>query len=476
MSLRDRSVFALQDELDRLIGAGRMSEALCLVRSVVERITSEPLCAGRVMGARLLDDCCQKIGAVTLAGLKQPLRPANGGLRVYLVTKLQKSGGHTRVLQDLIRAAPAHVRHVVLSTEWLGGSDREAVCQFGRPVNVTFEWCGGGAPQERLQWLQERLRALAPEKVWMFNHHQDSLVVSAVQPGQGYKLIFYHHGDFHLSLGLYIPYAQHIDLHPMGFHYCRDRLGIAGNLYLPLVANDEGCRHESEFLKTGALVTCTAAHATKVEVPYVVPYTEMVARILAATGGTHVHIGRLTRIGLWRIRRNLKRLGIDRARFRHIPYVPNLSKAMQEIGVDVYVASFPYGGARTLVEVMSAAIPVVVHDHYARRLLGGMDIAYPEAMAWRSPDELLKGLKRFSRDELIRQSRAARKHYLAYHDLSQLHDFDETVHAKIPTMSLRVHVHDELQDGMTIVSQLSVWGVLWRTVYRHRRWLVKYLR
>src|SRR5690606_18333789 len=106
----------------------------------------------------------------------------------------------------------------------------------------------------------------------------------------------------HLCLGVYLSYADHVDIHPMGYHHCKNELNITNTRYLPMAVNDIGGRSESAEFKCGSdLVTCTAAGFNKVEVPYFIQYVDVIPKLLKETGGTHIHIGRLTFFAIWKI-------------------------------------------------------------------------------------------------------------------------------------------------------------------------------
>jgi len=306
-------------KIARLVASGAHDEALALIEKVVDRIFCEPLNAGRVFGSHDLDRFCQAIGAATLERLKAARRrlsvndgsaATSGNVVVYLVSKLQLSGGHTAALIDTIRLSPpSHV--VVIVTGTCGRTNRKAVTRkFEGLQDVSIEFVPLGTRLAKLEWIQRKLAELGPSMVWLFNHHQDSVAIAAVQPEQGYRVRFYHHGDHHLCLGVYLEYAEHIDPHPMGYYNCRENLGILKNRYLPLVARDLGDRVPPAQAEADGLVTCTVGSFNKLEVPYFVQYTDMVPAILQVTGGRHIHFGRLTPIALWRIYRGLKKLGI----------------------------------------------------------------------------------------------------------------------------------------------------------------------
>jgi hypothetical protein len=338
--------------------------------------------------------------------------------------------------------------------------------------DVSIEYVPPGTRLAKLEWIQRKLGELVPSMVWLFNHHQDSVAIAAVQPEQGYRVRFYHHGDHHLCLGVYLEYAEHIDPHPMGYHNCRENLGILENRYLPLVARDLGDRVPPAQAEPDGLITCTVGSFNKLEVPYFVQYTDMVPAILQATGGRHIHFGRLTPIALWRIYRGLNKLGIAQKAFVYVPYVPSVWRALHEYAVDLYVASFPYGGGRTLVEVMGAGVPAVLHSNCANRMLSGVDMAYKGAFVWRYPEELLAYLRHVDRAALKREGRLARLWYEAYHQEQIMQHLlhDDRLNLDVPPLR-EDYRPNLLMMALQTCGEVTMRGVLNRLLWRYlRQW------
>jgi hypothetical protein len=355
-----------------------------------------------------------------------------------------------------------------------GATDQIAIqYRFSSIPNISFEYAPYGKHIEKLDWLQKRLLALIPSDVWLFNHHQDSVAVAAVQPDAGYRLHFYHHGDHHLCLGVHLQYADHVDIHPMGYHYCRDELNIKDNRYLPMTVKDMGDRPKSLQFKSGSnLVTCTAAGFNKVEVPYFIQYVNVIPELLHASGGKHIHIGRLTPLALMRIRSGMRKLGLHDSAFVYIPFVTSVWKALHEYQVDLYITSFPYGGARTLIEVMGAGIPIAIHSHCTSRLLGTFDMAYEGALVWRNPKELYDFVQSIDTATLKILSKLARRRYLDFHNedvlKKALAEHAEPLQA--PPL-YEGYASDDLQHALDISNQVSCIGAIRRFLYRtYRQW------
>lgn len=411
-SLIGRANFALDRDI--------ANNALRLIHDFVERIITEPICTAQVFASRDLDELCLRIGRQSLPRLAAPqvdLWPdrTSGLTVVYLVSRLQRSGGHSRLVQDFIRAQPEK-NHLILSTEVGGPSDTDHYSKiFSTLENVRFVRAPRGNFQARLEWLQSTLLATQPEHVYLLNHHQDSVAVSALAPEMGLKGSFIHHGDHHLCLGVHMDHFYHVDLHPMGYHYCRDELGV-NNRYLPLTFEDKQCvPMQTDFKHGGSLTTATAAGFNKIEIPYYVSYLDTIPQVLKVTGGKHIHIGRLTPWARWRIDRQMRKHGVPKDQFIYIKWVPSVWKALQEHKVDLYLASFPYGAGLTLIEAMGAGVPVIMHKHMYSRVLSSLELAYPEAYCWSDPDELLAHLSALRPERLERERQLARQQYERFH-------------------------------------------------------------
>lgn len=467
------SVQSVKEMVSFLIEKNDINQALHLVHDLVERIVTEPLCTSQVFGSKVLDDLCQRIGACSLARISAGV-PATATIPqepvVYIVTRLQKSGGHTRVIEDFIMARP-ETRHIILSTELAGRSDTDYVAQVLQKKGlVVFDQAPQTSYEHRLAWLQKRLLDMGPQKVYLFNHHQDSVAVAAIQPEMKLDASFYHHGDHHLCLGVYVACLEHIDPHPMGYHHCREELGIA-NTYIPLTVEDKGDRAPDQpYLHDGLLTTCTAARSNKIEIPYFVSYLELVPQLLKATGGRHIHIGRLTPWALFRIRRGLKRCGIAPERFVYTPWVPSVWKALQQYRVDLYVASFPYGGGLTLIEAMGAGIPVALHRHVFSRVLSGIDLAYPGAFNWRAPEDLLKYCVSLSAETLKEAGLSGRMQYEKFHSSKNLpRMLMESARDRQTPNALKPFSVQSDEWALWMERQLTVSRVFSRGVYRALR-------
>jgi hypothetical protein len=470
---KHESFYKLRDKISYLIDKGDIDLSLRLIYDFVEHIITDPLCAAHVFGSKDLDELCQRIGHRNLATVKRkyssnlvsrPKRP----VFVYLVTKLQKSGGHTKIIQHLIKAQQKGI-HIILSTELNGTSDFHSMGESSDVQNDIFlETASKANYQQRLTWLQKRLIELAPKKVYLFNHHQDSVATAAIQPSMNLNAYFYHHGDHHLCLGVYLSHLKHIDSHPMGYYNCRYELGIE-NIYVPLTIKDEGARAASWSLTSNhGLTTCTAARANKIEIPYFINYLDIVPQILKKTGGQHIHIGFLSPWARHKIHRGLKKNNIRLDRFIYVPWVPSVWNALHKYKVDLYISSFPYCGGLTLIEAMGAGVPVALHRHIFSRILSGIDLAYPGAFSWRYPKELLDFCENVTVDDLKKASNAGRRQYEKYHSEKLLGRFINTGDGikPVPDIFPQHYPTDAVEWALWMNNLMIFRRLIYRFVYR----------
>ncbi len=473
-----RSVAVLQKTLDTQIALGNLDSALRLIHRTVDQVFCEPINTAQIFGSELLDCYCQKIGAINWRRLRDNTQLAfvsreSGNTVVYVASRLYASGGHTGVLADIIRLGqPA--KSIILITGNAGPTDLAAIRhRFEGLTQVSIECAPRGTFLEKLDWLQRKFLEFSPSTVWLFNHLPDSVAVAAVQPDAGYRLRYYHHGDHQLCLGVYLDYADHIDPHPMGFYNCRDNLGIQGNRYLPLTVKDLGERSiEKERAHGAGLITCTAASPNKIEAPYFFRYADVVPEMLYASGGKHIHIGPLNPLTLWKIRRAIRARGLPQSCFVHIPYVRSVWQALHEHRVDLYVASFPFGGGRTLIEAMGAGVAISLHLHCCSRLLNSFDMAYEAVMLWRNPSELCNYVQQTNAETLRQQGQAARRKYLECYREEVLAGALMNWEQPLPAPSLlKDYTADKFELALDITNQVTWIGVLRRIFCRAvRRW------
>jgi hypothetical protein len=442
------TVEALATEVAVLLESGDIDSALTRIQAFVQAVILDRRAVAKVFADRTLDTWCQRIGAAVAAQLPAYPHPAENERVdcVILATELYRTGGHTAVMEDLLLTGRFGPNTVVLLTDALHTADPSIIGErFGS--SVRGEIAPGGSLADKLRWTMSRLLALRPRRLLLFNHQHDPVAIAAAQPDLAEETLFYHHADHQLCLGVTLAHTLHIDPHPMGFHHCRQAIGVSGNVYWPLMVEDQGgapARVDSEV--GGSLRTCSSGSHNKFEHDYKYQYADVLPRALSITGGTHFHIGPLSDETVARIHANLDALQVERERFVHIPWVRSVWKALREHRIDLYIASFPLGGGRVVIEAMGAGVPLITHDCYVSPFLGGKEMLYPNAFVWRHPEQLFVHLAELRKEQLIAEGKAAREHYERHHTRAALIasiDGDPSAPQASP---MRPHRDDPLQD------------------------------
>jgi hypothetical protein len=459
------------------LASGNFNGALKSIHDAVERIISEPLCTAQVLASPALDDQCMQIGKAHWTKAGKPTAhnaPSHPSPILYVVSGLMHTGGHSRLVLDMIALQPSK-RHFVLSTEIGCKSNINYLQDFMQSQpNAAFETAPDKANfAEKLAWLQSQIIKQNPTAVYILNHHQDSVAIAACIPDLGVPMRFIHHGDHHLCLGVTLPHWQHIDLIPAVYQHCRDVLGI-DNHYLPLSFADKNLPDDAPYqpFSNGTLTTATAAGRNKIEPAYYVSYLDIIPAMLAKTGGRHFHVGRLTPWALRRIRKGLTRHGVPQNRFIYQEWTPSVWRFLKDNSVDVYIASFPYGAGLTMIEAQGAGIPIILHQHFFSRVLSGLELAYPQAFHWADASALIAHLCALTPDRLRQESQWARAHYELYHMQAHFVTYLEDRSIAITPPDLRADYRPKLDEWAAwVVSQQGVRQSILIFCYRYYRLL-----
>ncbi|GAB4058782.1 methyltransferase domain-containing protein [Uliginosibacterium sediminicola] len=413
----NHDLIAFESSIERLIDAGEFDSALAALRALVEAVIHDPAATGSVLRSPTLDAICQRIGAISLDYVRSEKLcppPAEPQAEVIiLATELHNVGGHSRVVEDIIRALPDK-RVLILLTDFFCSDYAFGLDRF-TALGIEVRRPERGQYVEHLAWTQMQLACHPDAQVMLFNHHADVAAIAAIQPGLNREVLFCHHGDHHLCLGASLNWTRHVDLFAAHCVDCRAN-GLAAEFW-PLSVDDPGARpHDAQhFLANAQLLSCSSGHDAKFLSPYPFHYWDILPQLLKTSGGSHVHIGSLTEDMLAAIHQGLAAEGLAPTRFVHIPWVDNVGETLKQLGVDLYIGSFPIGGSRACIEAMAAGIPIITHRHMLYPILGS-DGAVGDSLiwSWSTPEELLSLVAQATPAALAQQAQHGRDCYLRY--------------------------------------------------------------
>ena len=444
------SIADLESQVYALVECDKFGDALDAIRQFVESVIFNQRSVGKVFASADLDKLCRYIGEV--AANKTEINSPNLIERkgtVILATELVKAGGHVELIKDIIRLKLFDAPISILLTDLFDRVDDGLIVDFSVTYGVTVEVAKGRTSSGRLEWLLKHLCNLAPTTLVLLTHNQDSVGIAAANAHVADKVVFIHHADHHLTLGVTCEDFIHVDPHNIGFFHCKDELGIKNNYYWPLTVNCDDLEPRSNsFLVEGNLVTCSSGRTEKFDASnYLYDYFKLIPKLLAATSGRHIHIGSLTADIEAKLQQGLMTEGVDSECFINIPWVSSVARTLIENNVDLYISSFPLGGGKASLEAMAVGIPLLMHQSYRSRFHGGVDLAYPDAWTWRTEAELFDIVRNMTVDDLTRHSLLARTHYDKFHSDQSVIDASDFSRTQDLTLvpKLREYSSDELQ-------------------------------
>ena len=373
-------------------------------------------------GSSVLDRICAEIGGrfrrslVPTDATAFPAQRSGLPIDIYIASELYPHGGHTPLIGDCIRANPDRqaivlVTNIANRQDSIKGPISDRLVLDADRVQV----CNKCSLVDKLKWLSSAIDAIDPDRVLLFNHGHDCVAVAAIASENDMQAWFVHHVDRRPCLGAYYHGFVHVDVTPYCFAYCRAKDILTEHRYVPLTAVDHGCRDFANRRSEQKLTTASSGSASKFALDYWPSYVEVVARLLARTGGKHVHIGPLNHKFMQRFHEELEGRQVRKDRLIHVPYVPSVWKAMCEYNVDLFVGSFPVPGAKTSVEVMGSGTPMAWHASSEMTAFQATSMRYPEAVVWRHPTELDELIPQIGADWLKSQSKHARRHFEKTH-------------------------------------------------------------
>lgn len=332
-------------------------------------------------------------------------KPAN----VYLVSELYKSGGHRVLLEQMIAARPGE-RHIVLFTGLFGNKlDYSA----GRMREI------GAFPvipdpdftlYDSYLWLRNKLAAYAAQRIILFHHPEDILAAAAayeMQPRYGRKLYVVRHSDTRPTLGAELLEATHIAIRAEQAAMLAAELPGLVCHTLPL--GHSASRASTRLLDTGffhdcVFTTATAGGEHKFEFDGPLAFGEVVAGIVRASRGRHIHIGAASSKMKKSAHKALDEAKLPHDRLIFAGEVSSIADTLDAYKADLYISSFPIGGGLTVTEVASAGVPVAVYqpeDRDGWHYISGAGHRPPNSLLWSAPDDLFEFLRRDAHNDIL---------------------------------------------------------------------------
>lgn len=346
------------------------------------------------------------------AGTRGAATPVDRGDAI-LLSRWTNYGGHRFAATDILSASPARAKSAFVINPGNPAAPVEKIAsRLGIPESAV-EIVPEGNRDRPWEWLPARIDARGCSRLFIVHetYRPGALVAALASSCQGIYLL--HHIDSKPCSGLYLAGIRVIECTPFCFYYSRRHLGI-DPIYLPLVS-EAPVGERPPFMPDGQLRTATCGREDKFATERGFPYAGTIAERLRRFPGVHMHMGNLSERARDHIAAEMRRSGVETGRFIYLSRVPNLPTALWEHGVDVYLASFPVGGARTIVDVMASGTPMIAHIKGAHERCFGVALRAPGTELWSRPEELWAVLDAVKPEWLGARSRMAREHFEKHH-------------------------------------------------------------
>ena len=341
-------------------------------------------------------------------------------VNIIIVSKLHNRGGHTRQVLEFCKYSKDKV--YIISTECNGRSKLEYVnknkAEF---VKIILLNSSQSFIQKCLE-LRKIVSNLNPSKIFLFNDMADSSAVCSLADNNNYNIYYYHHANLYLSLGLSIPGFKVINFSPISYLNFKNNINNK-NIYIPLSYSKRNQFVNDKRNIEDNLNVCMIGSYNKVNIPYDIDYESTVYSLISSVNLTFFHIGKLSPIVVIKLRIKLFFNGISQNRFRYLKNVYDIPLELHRNMIHLVLSSFPIGGALTLIECMSAGVPVAIHDNVYLNQASCKDTVYSKAFVWKDSTELINVCHSLDNQKYNLHSEESYKYYLSMHTGKHLEDF-----------------------------------------------------
>lgn len=468
MSLKFSSINTYCKNIENKIKLNKINYSLNSIASKISHITTDPSCTSVAYGSERIDQLCNIIGEKNLK--KNNITINNNfekkDINYYIATKVLNSGGHSKIIGNLINAKP-NEKHCILLTGIRGKSDvdffEKEICENNKNLKVLK------VPHNRfdkkLTWIQKHLSKENPKKVYVFNDHNDSVAISSLSKSMNLACYFYHHADHKFCLGVFSNHFHHVHLNNYIYNNYKDVFN-KNNYYVPCSAKDFGFKNVSEN-NNDKLITCSVGGRNKIEEDYSYDYLKTIIKVLKITEGKHIHIGKLSPLGFLKINYLLLINNIDFKKFIYYKWTESVWKKFHDEKVDLFIAPFPIVGGLTLIEALGSGTPIACHKNLYFRNLSGVDIINKESFFWENDTELFNFVKNVSRKTLIDMSSQGRDFYVKYYSQDNfIACLNEDKSCNIPSLQDVPYNINRDDYAFYIESRLSIKNYLKRIIHR----------
>jgi hypothetical protein len=318
---------------------------------------TSPQLEGRALFISQLDDYLTRAAAVFLREAREHADPKT---ILHIATEIYETGGHTRVIEDIIRTLPEY-KHIVILTDinkkyQEGGLTLDLLKKRFDHMNARIVCLQDGILIQKIEQLIEQISHFAPQTVFMHVHHYDVVANVAITGQSAPRVLYLHHCDHNPALGATRSDYLHVDLSPAAHEVCKTAFA-SPPAYLGLCVEDKGVIQSSD---SHALIGATCGSPHKYEGRCEFSYAELLASLFAGGVTKMFHIGDMPETQKEQIKIDIRNLGQDAEPLIFLPNTPSLTASLKELAPTFFLCSYPQGGGKTMLEAMSTGLPLLM--------------------------------------------------------------------------------------------------------------------
>lgn len=408
-----------------------------------------------------IDSICETMGRIIL--LKEKIKPKFGNYNkktvAFVLSCLSPHGGDiASEIRELVKIHLNDGWQVNIIFSGLLDTNEEVVTEYFNDERIKYWFADKNDKTfiEKATTLMKTLATLSVERLYPFIAHTDVIQSVALQRGLAEKVVVDYVYDHGTSAGIFNSSID-VVITKTGVHSSAiaKALGKRVVCYIPPLVRD---KRENDYRKSSSRITiqnemkyasgmkkinkklanvfgffvrkqpasepnifqetdckitaCAVARCYKIEAEYEPSYLDIVCQILKITNGMHYHYGPLSDQFKEQLAEKCNSGEMNENQFIHINWSDDLSASLLEHKVDLFVAPFPVASAMTVIEVMSAGIPILNHFDPNGQLPQLQDFTGDSQLVWHDRFELSRILIGLTRERLDELSCSSRKYFL----------------------------------------------------------------
>lgn len=406
----------------QLMNLLRQAEPLALLDKAIRMATQlviKTRDVGYMMIHHAFNDAAGHVFENVAAGLipssttRKKREPSNKPSICILATQMYDTGGHTRVIEDMLASLNDECEVSVLLTNY-DGKQRPLSRPAIRWPKAKVYTADSGSVQANIKSIHALFEKLDPDVVINMSHPFDVIAYGFMMREKQRRWLFGTHADHTFS---FFPKVEDVEILSITDLAAKnaEQQNVTQYFSLPLTCQQVGnpnaeLNHEQLDLKE--LATLSVGSEVKFRDQGALKYVDLLNRRFSCAGGRHVHVGPISAEF-----REVILTGLARPEFAHrltfVPYVENVGQFIVDANIDLYLVSYPVPGIKSMIEAMAAGCPIACNKSEGSLDCSG--IAYPNALLFSDLDEFDDQMSELTPDLLVTHQKRSMKHFEENH-------------------------------------------------------------